>query len=182
MWTYLAKFLAYNTIGLKNYTKTYMTRNWFQSILLIMLLWRILFFIQVLVWELLYYISFLFSWKHSSMMEKKLFSYLYILSFIGSQFLWFNNYFIIDNNSVHFQEFSSHNVNFFNPLFTSEGELEDWNYINWEFQLNNNLYYKFTQISNAIPRKWKQELRENRAETCTIYLDHGLTKTNYFSD
>lgn len=41
---------------------------------------------------------------------------------------------------------------------------------------------KFTQISNAIPRKWKQELRENRAETCTIYLDHGLTKNNYFSD
>ena len=59
MWTYLAKFLAYNTIGLKNYTKTSMTRNWFQSILLIMLLWKTLFSIQVLVWELLYYISFL---------------------------------------------------------------------------------------------------------------------------
>ena len=106
----------------------------------------------------------------------------HILSFIGSQFLWFNNYFVIDNNSVHFQEFSSHNVNFFNQLFTSEGELEDWNYINWEFQLTNNLYYKFTQISDAIPGKWKQVLRENRAETCTVYLDHDLTKNNYFSD
>ena len=92
----------------------------------------------------------------------------YTPSCIGSQFLWFNNYITIDNNSVHFKEFSSHNINFINKLFTSEGEFEDWNHIKREFQHANNLYYKFTQILHAIPKKWKQILRENGAKTNVI--------------
>ena len=31
-----------------------------------------------------------------------------------------------------------------------------------------NLYYKFTQISRAIPKKWKQRLRENSGGLCYI--------------
>ena len=50
MWTYLAKFLAYNVIGLKNYTtKTPVSGNWFRCILLAMDLGRTLFFTQILV-------------------------------------------------------------------------------------------------------------------------------------
>ena len=49
-----------------------------------------------------------------------------------------NNY--IGNNSVHFKEFSSHNINFINGLFTSEGEFKDWNQTKKEFQLPHNLY------------------------------------------
>ena len=30
------------------------------------------------------------------------------------------------------------------------------------------------QVSHATPKKWKQILRENRAEICVIYLDHHL--------
>ena len=45
-------------------------------------------------------------------------------------------------------------------------------------QLTNNLYYKFTPISHAIPKKWKRILREKRAEICVIYLDHHLIKNN----
>ena len=59
------------------------------------------------------------SWKRS-------FSHIsYTPSCIGSQFLWFNSYITIDNNSVHFTEFSSHDINFINQLFTSEGEFKD---------------------------------------------------------
>ena len=94
------------------------------------------------------------------------------------QFLWFNNYITVDNNSVHFKEFSSRNINFINQLFTSKGEFKDWNQNKREFQLTDNLYYKFTQISHAIPKKWKQILRETRTETCVIYLDHHLIKNN----
>ena len=110
---------------------------------------------------------------------KRNFSHIsYTPSCIESQFLWFNNYITIDNNSVQFKEFSSHNINFINQLFTSEGEFKDWNHIKREFQLTNNLYYKFTQISHAIPKKWKQILRENGAKTYVIYLDHHLIKNN----
>ena len=119
-----------------------------------------------------FYANILQSWKRN-------FSHIsYTPSCIGSQFLWFNNYITIDNNSVHFKEFSSHNINLINELFTSEGEFKDWNHIKREFQLTNNLYYKFTQISHAIPKKWKQILRENGAKTCVIYLDHHLIKNN----
>ena len=119
-----------------------------------------------------FYANILQSWKRN-------FSHIsYTPSCIGSQFLWFNNYITIDNNSVHFKEFSSHNINFINQLFTSEGEFKDWNHIKREFQLTNNLYYKFTQISHAIPKKWKQILRENGAKTYVIYLDHHLIKNN----
>ena len=109
-----------------------------------------------------FYTNILQSWKRN-------FSHIsYTPSCIGSQFLWFNNYITIDNNSVHFKEFSSHNINFINQLFTSEGEFKDWNHIKREFQLTNNLYYKFKQISHAIPKKWKQKLRENGAKTCVF--------------
>ena len=92
---------------------------------------------------------------------------------MGSQFLWFNNYITIDNNSVYF-----YNINFFNHLRTSEIELKDWNHIKREFQLNYNLYYKFKQILHEIPKKWMKTLREKRAKTYVMYLDHHLVKNN----
>ena len=52
----------------------------------------------------------------------------YTPSSIGSQFLWFNNYITNDNNSVHFKEFSRHNINFINQLFSFVGEFKDWNH------------------------------------------------------
>ena len=63
-------------------------------------------------------------------------------------------------------------------LFTSEGKLKDWNRIKREFQLTDNLYYKFTQISHPIPKKWKQILRQNRAKICVTHLDHRFIKNN----
>ena len=70
-----------------------------------------------------FYVNILQSWKRN-------FSHIsYTTSCIGSQFLWFSNYIRIDNNSVCFKEFSSHNVNLINQLFTSEGEFKDWIHI-----------------------------------------------------
>ena len=116
-----------------------------------------------------FYANILQSWKRNIS---------YTPSCIRSQFLRFNNYRTIHNNSVHFKEFSSHNINFINQLFTSEGEFKDWNHIKRAFQLTDNLYYKFAQISHKIPKNWKQILRENRAETGSIYLDHHLIGNN----
>ena len=67
-------FLAYNALGLKIYmTKTLMTG--FQCILLIMHLGKT-FFIQILVSKLCIASVSYFLRRHSSIMEKKLFSYL----------------------------------------------------------------------------------------------------------
>ena len=111
-------------------------------------------------------------------MEKNFSHISYTASCTGSQFPWFDNYITTDNNSVHFKEFSSHNINFINQLFTSEGEFKDWNHIKREFQVTNNLYYKFTQIAHAIPKKWKQILTESGGKTYVTYLDHNLIENN----
>ena len=50
MWTYIAKFVACNALGV---TKTPMTGNLFQCVLLIMLLGKTFFFIQILVSKVL---------------------------------------------------------------------------------------------------------------------------------
>ena len=63
-------------------------------------------------------------------------------------------------------------------MFASEGECKEWNHTKEEFQLTDNLYYKFSQMSHTIPKKWKQILRENGSEACVIYLDHHLIKNN----
>ena len=89
-------------------------------------------------------------------------------SCIGSQFLWFNNYITIDNSSVHLKEFSSHNIKFINQLFISEREFTDWHHMKREFQLIDNLFYKYTQISHAIPKNWKQiQLHSDNSNTQT---------------
>ena len=140
---------------------------------------KTLFFIQILVSKLLYCISFILFMQNIFQLWKRNVSHIsYIPSFVGSQFIWFNNHITIDNNSVHFKEFSSYNINLVKPLFTSGRKFKDWNSIKKEFQLTDNLYYKFTQISRAISKKWKKILRENRAETCVIYLDYHLIKNN----
>ena len=130
MWTYLAKFLTYNALGLKNYTtKTPMNGNCFQWILLIMHLGKTFIqkkiFIQILVSKLLLNISYLLFTKTFFNYGKETFLISLTLSYNP---IWIS--IITDNNSVHFEEFSSHNNKFNNNLFTSEGEFKDWNHIN----------------------------------------------------
>ena len=72
----------------------------------------------------------------------------------------------------------SHNINFIDQLFTSEGEFKDWNHVKREYQLTNDLYHELTQISNAIPKKLKQILKGNRAKTCALYQNYHLIKKN----
>ena len=80
-------------------------------------------------------------------MKKKLSHISYTTSFIEYQFLWFDDYSTIDDNSVHNSDTNSfHNINFIDQLFLSDGEHKDWNHIKREFQLTDNLYYKFRQI------------------------------------
>ena len=105
----------------------------------------------------IFYANILQSWK------RNISHISYNASRIGSKFLWFNNSITIDINSVHFKEFSNHNINHINQLFTSEGQVKDWNHNKREFQLINNLYYKFTQTLHAIPKTWKQNTKRKQS-------------------
>ena len=160
--------LAYSALGLVNYTtKTNMTGNWFQCILLTMLLGKT----SVLHQLPTFYTNIFQSWKRN-------FSYIsYTPSCIRSQFLWFNNYITIDNSFVHCKEFLSDNINFISQSFTSEGEFKGRNHFKREFWLTDNLYCKFMQLSQFL-KSGKKILRENRVVTCAIYLDHQVIEDN----
>ena len=75
------------------------------------------------------------------------------------------------------KEFSSHNITFINQLFISEKEFTDWHHMKREFQLIDNLFYKYTQISHAIPKIWKQiQLHSDNSNTQTKknYSDYQM--------
>ena len=92
-----------------------------------------------------FYANILQSWKIY-------FSHIsYTPSCTWSQFLWFNNYITIDNNSVHYNEFSSH-ITLSISYLISGREIKDWNHIK-KIQLTYNLYYKFRQMLHAILKK-----------------------------
>ena len=147
-----------------------MTGNWFQCVLLTMLLGKT----SVLHQLPTFYTNIFQSWKRN-------FSYIsYTPSCIRSQFLWFNNYITIDNSFVHCKEFLSDNINFISQSFTSEGEFKGRNHVKREFWLTDNLYCKFMQLSQFL-KSGKKILRENRVVTCAIYLDHQVIKIIYFS-
>ena len=123
---------------------------------------KTLFFIQILLSKLLYCISFLhfmhtfFNYIQS---QKRNFSHTsYTHSCLGSQFLWFNNYTTVDNNSVQFKEFSSHNINFINQLLISEGE-----FINTRIRSKENFKLPIIYITNL--RKFYTQSLENKINT-----------------
>ena len=58
-----------------------------------------------------------------------------IPSCIQSQFLWFNDFLKIENETFHFKEFSENNINFIYHLFKEDGVLKAWIELKQEFLL-----------------------------------------------
>ena len=47
-----------------------------------------------------------------------------------------------------------------------------------EFNLNNNLYFKWMQLIHSIPQKWKNTINNNRISENLLFLNHHLIKCN----
>ena len=99
-------------------------------------------------------------------------------SCILSQNLWYNSYIKINNTPVYVQEFSEKNINFLCQFFDSYGNLKSWDTFKSEFNLNKTLYFKWLQLSHAIPKSWKQVIKGNQVVNDTLLLDHHLIAKN----
>ena len=64
-------------------------------------------------------------------------------SYVLSQFLC--------NKSVHFQRFSTKNINFVTQLFHSDGTIKNWNDLKTEFALQNKDHFSWLQLVSIIP-------------------------------
>ena len=99
-------------------------------------------------------------------------------SCILSENLWYNSYIKINNTPVYIQEFSEKNINFLCQFFDSYGNLKSWDTFKSDFNLNKTLYFKWLQLSHAIPKSWMQAIKGNQVFNDTLLLDHHLTAKN----
>ena len=74
-------------------------------------------------------------------------------SCILSSFLWHNKDILISNKPMYFKHFYNNNLNYVTQLFDDTGNTKEWMKLKHEFNLNNNLYFKWTQLIHSIPQK-----------------------------
>ena len=63
---------------------------------------------------------------------------------ILSTFLWYNKDILMNNKLIYSKHFSNNNLNYVTELFDDTGNTEEWMKLKHEFNLNNNLYFKWT--------------------------------------
>ena len=85
-------------------------------------------------------------------------------SAISSQYLWYNSNIKIDHKPVYLKEFSEKNINFVSQLFNEIGRLKPWVDIKTCYSLSSVHYFKWVQLINAIPEKWKKVLDSRSKE------------------
>ena len=99
-------------------------------------------------------------------------------SCILSSFLWHNKDILISNKPIYFKHFSNNNLNYVTQLFDDTGNTKEWMKLKHEFNLNNNLYFKWMQLIHSIPQKWKNTIKNNRISENLLFLNHHVIKCN----
>ena len=72
-------------------------------------------------------------------------------SCILNQVLWFNKVIQINRKPVFYKKFSLNNINFLMQLVDNYGSFKNWHTVKHEYDLQNNLYFQWMQLVNAIP-------------------------------
>ena len=76
------------------------------------------------------------------------------------QHVWNNKYITIGGKPIFWKSFVNAGINHIEQLFENK-TLKSWLLIKREFNLNNNLHFKYMQLLNAIPASWKHEIGED---------------------
>ena len=84
----------------------------------------------------------------------------------------------MNNKLIYSKHFSNNNLNYVTELFDDTGNTEEWMKLKHEFNLNNNLYFKWMQLIHSIPQKWKNTIKNNRISENLFFLNHHLIKCN----
>ena len=82
-------------------------------------------------------------------------------SCILNQVLWFNKFIQINRKPVFYKKFSLNNINFLMQLVDRNGSFKNWHTVKHEYDLQNNLYFQWMQLVNAIPSNWKNIIKQN---------------------
>ena len=72
---------------------------------------------------------------------------------------------------MYFKHFSNNNLNYVTQLFDDTGNTKEWMKLKHEFNLNNNLYFKWMQLIHSIPQKWKNTINNNGISENLLFLN-----------
>ena len=75
---------------------------------------------------------------------------------ILNQRIWYNHFIKIGNSPVIFRDLARANLNYVYQLFNHDGSIKTWDQIKTEFNLQNSLYFRYTQLVHALPQGWRQ--------------------------
>ena len=90
--------------------------------------------------------------------------------------MWFNSCIKIDKKPVYFRAISQNNLNFVGQLF-QDGKLKTWENIQSEFGLQNFQKFKWLQITHAIPKNWKDIIKDDNGNSKNlVFYDNHLSK------
>ena len=67
-------------------------------------------------------------------------------------------------------------------LVDRNGVFKDWNTLKHEYDLQNNLYFQWMQLTNAIPSSWKKFIKQNsNINTFTTAQHHFFQNSRVFT-
>ena len=72
----------------------------------------------------------------------------------------------------------SKSINFVGQIFHNNGKIKSWDYIKSEYNLERKLKYRRTQLTDALPKLWKDRIsnyRESSIDLC-IFGHHIMIK------
>ena len=78
-----------------------------------------------------------------------------------------------------FKHFSENKINFVSDILDDKGNLKTWENIKIQYKISKNSYFKWIQLTQAIPRSWKKELSQDEGRCRNLLLlNHHLIKNN----
>ena len=83
---------------------------------------------------------------------------------------------LMSNKLIYFKYFFNNNLNYVTQLFDDTRNTKEWMKLKHEFNLNNNLYFKWVQLIHSIPQKWKNTINNNRISENLLLSNHHLRK------
>ena len=96
---------------------------------------------------------------------------------ILSQFLWFNKGIQEDKVSIHFLTFSEKSINYVSQLLSESGSIKKWHEFKRECSQHESSYFKWLQLVDSIPERWKFIIKENYENATNLIIhDHHLIK------
>ena len=104
--------------------------------------------------------------KHLAMMAK-------IPSCILPQCLWYSKSILVDKASLYFLMFSKKSSNYDSQSFSDDGSSKKWHQLETGYNLRESSYFKWLQLVDSIPERWKFVIKENYENATNLIIqDH----------